>query len=98
MCEKEDVDIVLLRDCISRNDDDDDDVEVNGTALTSGVPSIGISTDDKQVVVSSSFAVDFDDARGKDVLLLEGLAPVGISKLERFDAVDIKLFLRFMCL
>jgi len=66
--------------------------------LTSGIPPIGISTDDELVVVSSSFAVDFDDARGKGIQLLEGLAPVGISKLELFDAVDIKLFLRFVCL
>ena len=89
--------MVLLRDCISRSGDDD--VEVTGTALTSGIPSIGISTDDKLVLVSFSFAVEFDDARGKDVLLLvEVLAPVGISKLERVDAVDTKLFLRCVCL
>ena len=58
---------VLFRDCLSSRNDD---VDVEVTVLTTGVPPIGISTDDLLAMASSSSDVDFDNARGDDNLFL----------------------------
>ena len=55
-------DAVLFRDCLSSRNDD---VDVEVTVLTTGVPPIGISTDDLLAIASSS-DVDFDNTRGDD--------------------------------